>query len=115
VGRTGRVRLLCKAQHLRDVAWTEHDGRKTTSRRRRLCVRDHLDDRRFSHDFKTGITLEHIERNQSDAPVFRKELPQGCERFRRVIRRRPEGRDIGRKTERQRAALGKPAVARGQR
>ena len=95
--------------------WTEHDGRKTLGRRGRLPVRDHLDDRRFSHDFKTRVRLQHIERHQSDAPVFRKELPQGCERFGRVLRRRPEGRDVGRKAERQRPALGKPAVAGGER
>src|ERR1700761_6655687 len=39
------VGLFHETQHLRDVASTEHDGRETFRRRRRLSVSDHLEDR----------------------------------------------------------------------
>jgi hypothetical protein len=105
------LRPRCKVQHLGDVRRAKHDWLQIVRGQRRGLQRDHLNDRRFPDNFEAGVSVELVDADQSDPAFRRNQLPQGGERFGRVIGRRAEWRDVGRKTERQRPSLGKPAVA----
>jgi hypothetical protein len=109
------VRPLRETQHLGDVARAEHDRRLDPRKRPPLPLRDHLDDRRLPHDFEARERLEPVDADQRDRAVRRNEPAQSRKCFRRLVGRRPEGRDVAREAERKRPAFGKSAIAGGER